>query len=251
MVKYSADMHIHTNYSFDSKMEIKKIIKKMEEYELKYFALTDHVEFSNQPVKEVIHRINERNKEIDELQQHTNIKLIKGVEVSEPHLFEAEMELLKEVDDLDVILGSIHHIYGMPLRKMKHNKNAYDLYLQSMLKTIKNTDIDVLAHLDYLKRHVANGVFDTELLIEILNIAIEKGITLEINTSGVRRCGEYFPSNDILKLYKELGGKQITFGSDAHRLEELYDNIPEAYEEVKVYNLTPGVIVNHKFRNLK
>lgn len=251
MQEYKADMHIHTKYSFDSKTELSDIIRTMEYYKLKYIAFTDHVEFSNQPTEEVIHRITERNKKIDELQETTNIKLIKGLEISEPHLFEAESESIKEISDTDYILGSIHHIFGMPIKKMERNKNAYNLYLKSMLKMVTNADIDTLAHLDYLKRHISKGDFDKGLLKEILNVIIAKKIALEINTSGYRRCGEYFPSEEILAMYEELGGKRITFGSDAHTLNELYDNIPEASDQIKKYNLTPGVFINRNFRSIK
>ena len=34
------------------------------------------------------------------------------------------MECLKEIPDIDFILGSIHHVYGMPLKKMKEIAEA-------------------------------------------------------------------------------------------------------------------------------
>ncbi len=250
MTNYNADMHIHSKYSFDSKMEIRDIIDKLEAQKVKYLALTDHIEFSTQPVGEVIHRIKNRNKEIDKLQNTTNIKLIKGVEISEPHLYESEMEYLQDIEDLDLIIGSIHHIYRMPIGKMSHLKNAYTIYYQSMLKMVEKANIDVLAHMDYIKRRISQNDFDYELIKEILSTIINKGITLEINTSGYRRCREYFPSDDILDEYISLGGKNITFGSDAHTLNELYDQIPEASVELND-SLNPGIIVNHHFRSLK
>lgn len=250
MTKYSADMHIHSKYSFDSKMEIKDIIGVLEEKKLKYLALTDHVEFSTQPVGEVIHRIKHRNEEIDELQSTTNIKLIKGLEISEPHLYEREVEYLNSITDLDYIIGSIHHIYRMPLRKMSNLKNAYNLYYESMLKMVENTDIDTLAHMDYIKKRISRNDYDPKIVTEILKTIIDRDIALEINTSGYRRCGEYFPSNEILDEYIALGGKKVVLGSDAHNLNELYDNIHEATEELNP-ELTPGVIVNHHYRSLK
>lgn len=250
MTKYSADMHIHSKYSFDSKMEIKDIIGVLKEKKLKYLALTDHVEFSTQPVGEVLHRIKHRNEEIDELQSTTNIKLIKGLEISEPHLYEREVEYLNSITDLDYIIGSIHHIYRMPLRKMSNLKNAYNLYYESMLKMVENTDIDTLAHMDYIKKRISRNDYDPKIVTEILKTIIDRDIALEINTSGYRRCGEYFPSNEILDEYIALGGKKVVLGSDAHNLNELYDNIPEATEELNP-ELTPGVIVNHHYRSLK
>lgn len=250
MTNYNADMHIHSKYSFDSKMDIKEIIQKLEEKKLKYLALTDHIEFATQPVGEVIHRIKHRNEEIDELQSTTNIKIIKGVEISEPHLYESEVEYLNSIEDLDYVIGSIHHIYRMPLRKMSHLRNAYSLYYQSMLKMVSTANIDTLAHMDYIKKSVSRNDYDPEIITEILKTIIARNIALEINTSGMRRCGEYFPSEEIINQYISLGGKNIVYGSDAHTLNELYDNIPEATEDINPL-LNPGIIVNHNFRSLK
>lgn len=248
MQNYKADMHIHSCYSFDSTMPIKDIIDKAEKHNLTHIALVDHVEFSNQPVKEVITRIKTRNQEIDDLKNYSNIKIIKGVEISEPHLFQDEVKYLEEIEDLDYILGSIHHILGMPIKKMKNQKNAYDLYLTSMLRMVEQTNIDTLAHLDYLKRHIHNGEFNKAILEEILKVVIEKQITLEINTSGYRRCGEYFPSNEIIEMYKQLGGKNIVMGSDAHTLSEIYDALPSTEDAIAPYNLTKGIVTKRRFR---
>ena len=57
---------------------------------------------------------------------------------------------------------------------------------------------------------------------------------LEINTSSHRYgLKDSTPSRDILKLYKELGGKIITIGSDSHKSEHLGAYIDEAKELLK------------------
>lgn len=248
---YKGDTHIHTEYSFDSKSKIKNLIEKAEDKNLDFIAFTDHVEFSVQPIKEVIHRIKNRNQKIDELQQETNIKLIKGLEISEPHLYLSEMDYLQELNDIDYIIGSIHHVYGISLRKMTNVKNIYKLYLQSMLKMVNSTEIDTLAHLDYIKKYIQREDFDKELLKEILNVIIERNIALEVNTSGARRNTTQFPDKEILAMYKELGGKNITLGSDAHREEELYDHIPIVNEEIEDLNFNKGYVLKRRFRNIK
>ena len=69
---------------------------------------------------------------------------------------------------------------------------------------------------------------------KILKIVIQDGKGIEINTSS-RRYGlkDSTPSRDILKLYKELGGKIITIGSDSHKIEHLGAYIDEAKELLK------------------
>ena len=68
----------------------------------------------------------------------------------------------------------------------------------------------------------------------ILKIVIEDGKGIEINTSSHRYgLKDSTPSRDILNLYKELGGKIITIGSDSHKPEHLGAYIDEAKELLK------------------
>ena len=64
-----------------------------------------------------------------------------------------------------------------------------------------------------------------ELFDEIFRTAIEKGIGIEINTSGLKYgLGFAHPHPELLKRYRELGGELLTIGSDAHQPEHIaYD----------------------------
>ena len=73
-----------------------------------------------------------------------------------------------------------------------------------------------------------------EMIEEILKQVIKDGKGIEINTS-YHRYGlkDMTPSRDILKLYRELGGKIITIGSDSHKKEHLGAYIDEAKDELR------------------
>lgn len=253
MAEYKADMHVHSSYSWDSDMQILSIIKEMEKKNLEYVAFTDHVEFGHDSVKKVVDNIKRRNHEIDKLQEATNIKLIKGVEISEPHHHEKETEtLLSEVKDIDVVLGSIHHLDNIPLNMVLDTEGNMDYYYMEIISMLQKSPIDVVAHLDYIKRAFKKHAFEPVLIDDILINMIEKDIALEINTSAARRhmCDDTFPNRFIIEEYIKLGGSKVTFGSDAHRENELYDNIKNTSENLKELKLTPGVIINHEFKSI-
>lgn len=247
MEKYAADMHIHSNYSFDSEMPLENIIKNELSNGVKVIAITDHVELNRETLITVINKLVKRNIEINSLEEKYAISIIKGIEVSEPHLHKEAMNFFREIDLIEYIIGSIHHLNGESFRFHKDN---VDEYLRSILKMVEYGNFDTVAHLDYIKRYGTDLKLDEKLLDEILNIIIEKDLTLEVNTSGYRRCGSPFPSLEILNRYAELGGKKITFGSDAHRENEVYDGIDRGFNEVKKLNLTPGVIKNRQFKSI-
>ena len=82
-----------------------------------------------------------------------------------------------------------------------------------------------------LQTQVTEGVYK-EIIDEILRYLIDKGIGLELNTSGFRYgLGHPSPHEDILERYHDLGGEIITIGADAHSPEYF------AYEFTKAQNI--------------
>ena len=68
-----------------------------------------------------------------------------------------------------------------------------------------------------------------DIFEEFLQIVIKSGKGIEINTSGFRKnLGHPHPHEDILKMYKHLGGEIITIGSDAH----LSEHVGYRFQEV-------------------
>ena len=55
-----------------------------------------------------------------------------------------------------------------------------------------------------------------EIIDEILKVLVRKGKGMEMNTSGVDRCGDFLPYDVYFRRFKELGGQIVTVGSDAH-----------------------------------
>ena len=52
---------------------------------------------------------------------------------------------------------------------------------------------------------------------EILNLLLDMGKGVEINTGGLKSgMRDLHPCLDILKRYRKMGGEIVTIGSDAH-----------------------------------
>lgn len=183
----------------------RKYCKKEIENGVKVIAVTDHVELDCESLITVINKLAKRNAEINSLEERYAISIIKGIEVSEPHLHKEAMKFFKELDLIEYIIGSIHHLNGESFR---YHKDNVDEYLRSILKMVEYGEFDTVAHLDYIKKYGTTLKLDEKLIDEILNIIIEKDLTLEVNTSGYRRCGSMFPGMDILTKYSEFGGKK-------------------------------------------
>lgn len=241
-MKYLADTHVHSIYSFDGQMRIETGIKRGIELGLKYISFTEHVEFDQISLKQFLNRFKCYSEEIDLLQEkYPNIKLIKGAEVSNPERHLKELEIINTLD-LDYILGSNH------ILPKENKKEEILIYYKIILEIVKNGGIDALAHLDYIKRRCSDSFVPDEIFEEIFSYLIDHKIALEINTSAFRRKGiESFPSRDKLELYKKTGGTIVTMGSDAHRVEEIYDNIGPT-DQICEFN--KGLYLKRKFVSL-
>lgn len=163
-----------------------------------------------------------------------------GIEICEPHLLKEKYQETLNPLELDFILGSVHNINNQKLRKYLeiNDKDAvYRGYFTELYEMVCVADIDVLAHLDLMKRYASaqfgNYYFPhfKEILAAILKKAIDRNIGIEINTSGMRgKLNESLPSMDVLDLYKDLGGEILTIGSDSHFVDSVGSHMSEAVE---------------------
>lgn len=236
---YLADTHIHSIYSYDGQMCLEDMVNLGESLGLKYMAFTEHLELGQITIKQFLNRYKVYSKEIDKLQEkYPNIKLIKGVEFTNPEKYPKELEIVNGLD-IDYIIGSNHELPS------KQDEREILEYYKKILMIVKNGGIDSLGHMDYLRRKYDDSSISDDILREIYSYLIKNDIALEINSSAVRRKGlDSFPSDKKLKLYESVGGEKVTIGSDAHRLNEIYDAIPMIDRE---YDFNKGLYLKRKF----
>jgi histidinol-phosphatase (PHP family) len=242
---YYIDYHHHSNHSFDSKAVMMEICEEALNKGIKEICFTEH--FSVNPEAPTYgHMIWE--KYLSDIQKcqtaYENQLVIKvGIELCEPHLMREQYKANLSSIPFDYILGSVHNLSGYTLRKYMHAHPDRDIYLdyfREIHELVTYADIDVLAHFDLMKRyaHTTRGIYHfpdyQDIITSILHIAINRGIGLEINTSGWRTSlNESLPSIEVLKLYRELGGELLTIGSDSHKKEDVGEGFTQAINLAK------------------
>lgn len=244
------DYHHHSNHSFDSQADMEEICKNAIEKGVKEICFTEH--FSVNPTAPTYGHINWPLylKSLANCQKkfEGQLTIKTGIELCEPHLMmDAYKEALSDMP-LDFILGSVHNIDQLTLRKFMNGfpeKDCYKEYFLELEKMVQYADIDVIAHFDLMKRyaHPIYGRYSFEkyepIIISILQTAIKRDIGLEINTSGWRTSlNESLPFKDILSLYHQLGGEILTIGSDSHHVETVGDHYQEAIQLAKECGFT-------------
>lgn len=242
-MEYLADTHMHSIFSYDGQMSLEGMVKKGLELGLLYLAFTEHVEFGQITIKQFLNRYKVYEEEVNRLQEmYPEITLLKGAEVSNPEIYTSELQILNSLD-LGYIIGSNH--------QTPKSGSETDIlnYYKSILIMIRNGGIDSVGHLDYLRRKFDDSSISDDIIKDIFEEMLKNAITLEINSSAVRRKNlDSFPSQEKINLYKESGGINVTIGSDAHRINEIYDGIQKISKEYS--SLNQGIYIKRKFKVL-
>lgn len=252
-----SDYHIHSYFSTDSEAKLEDHCEAAIKNNINEICITDHVDYdvhSDQFVDyptyfQVLRALQEKYK--DQL----TIKI--GIEFGiQAHLLQQYTQDALD-NPFDFILLSSHQIDNLEFWIYQYQKNKtqkeYNVgYYQNLLAIIKNyKHYSVLGHLDVIRRYDEAGEYmDDEcfsLIKEILKVVIQDNKGIEINSSSFRyKLKDLMPSISVLKLYKELGGKIITLGSDSHTIESLCFHFDEIIEELKKIGFTEHYTFEHR-----
>ena len=223
------DYHMHSRVSFDGHDTGLDMAKAAKAVGLKEICFTDHMDYDPLGQMGKLDFDTEAyNAEYDQL-EIPGLKIRRGMEfgmdIHNVTLFRKDLQRRH----FDFILGSIHFVddldvYFEPFWQGKTVFQAERRCLEATRDCVTlHDDFDVLAHLTYISKAKCHPcprplpyAEHREIIDEILRILAAKGKGLEINTSGVDRCGGFLPTADIFRRFRELGGEIVTVGSDAH-----------------------------------
>ena len=254
-----ADYHVHTEFSDDSVYPMEDVIRDALQMGMDEICITDHVDYG---VKEdwdsgkmILYRGTEPLANVDypaymekictlKEQYEGRIRIRTGME------FGVQMHTIPQYEALfarypfDFIILSVHQVedkefWTQDFQRGRSQKEYNERYYEEMLELVKNyKNYSVLGHMDLIKRYDEEGSYPFEKLRpvveEILKIVIADGKGIEINTSSHRYgLDGTMPSEEILRLYRKLGGHIITIGSDSHKPEHLGTYIEETKRLLK------------------
>lgn len=157
--------------------------------------------------------------------------------------WEGEMADLRVRHRPDYVVGSVHHVAGIPIdfdpagyerAVVAHGGDEESLHLAYyalQLRVIEALRPEVLGHLDLPKKFSPRPPYTpriAEAVARNLVAARDAGCLVEVNAAGLRRgLGEPYPSPGILRLAADLG-VPITFGDDSHGPDQVGACLAEA-----------------------
>ncbi len=159
----------------------------------------------------------------------------------------------------DFVVNSIHlrdkvdYYHQTPYYKTDENgkqilrdkKQVYEEYLQLVLQSLDVPyHYDIVGHLGYPVRYApyqdkAMRYQDFPKAFDrVLQTIIQKNKILEVNASANGSGELCFACPDVLKRYFELGGRQVSYASDAHSKQSILRNREQVVQMLKEIGFT-------------
>ncbi len=239
------DYHTHTAFSDDSEAPMEEMIESAICRGIKELAITDHHDpgFEDPEFPFQLDFSHYEKALLDAEKRYADkITIIKGLELG---IMEGQYEEGRRVAHsfpYDFIIGSFHCLEKRDLYRCDFSRldvpSSLESYYVDMNQGLKEfKDYDVAGHLTLIDRYIGKA-YDykpyMDILEDTLKTIIYDGKGIEINTSSFKYGSPmWLPREEILKLYRELGGEILTFGSDAHEQQQLANHFEEAYELAK------------------
>ena len=160
---------------------------------------------------------------------------------------------------VDYLIGSVHFIDKWSFDnpefiggwKNRDIDEIWQAYFEATEAMAKSGQFDIVGHLDLIKVFKYMPKQDTRLLAKDALQAIKKSnMVLELNAAGLRKpIGEIYPSRSLLEEAFALE-IPITFGSDAHSVDQVGFAYTEVISLAKEVGYTKAVTFQDRDRQL-
>lgn len=243
------DVHLHSDFSFDSSEKVENYVERAQAAGVPVIGFSEHYDYdavldgADISVADIPNYV----AELRRLRaKYESPEILCGIEFGYRDVsVEKYRELIADYD-FDYVINSVHTLAGRgdcfhdEFFAGKSLKESYSDYLKTVYKSVKSDfDFQIIGHIGYVSRYrkgdgarLSYGDF-SDILDEILREIIRRDKCLEINTSVGSSGSSFLPDTDIIKRYLQLGGKLISYGSDAHEVKNYQRNSEKLCEFLK------------------
>lgn len=242
------DAHLHTNLSPDSDVVIDRYAEAAVERGVAELAITDHVDFEPGAPAYGYASFADRERIVREAAERWapyGVAIRFGAELTFDRSWEADIRDHLARHRYDFTIGSVHDRVVSPyspgrVQAWVAGRSLRDVVAPSFDEVeaaARSGLFDALGHLDVVKRYlhpflrVEQLASAPELYEPILRALVDSGTALEVNTSGLRHAvGETYPPAPIVNLFRDMGGRAVSIGSDAHRIDHFGWALGDGYD---------------------
>lgn len=245
MDKMLTDMHTHSTYSHDGKSRLTDMLSAALEKGVCFYGISEHFDYDyDLSLMTEEQRLRTRNADPAEyfhaarhLQEDyagcMNVCVGAEFGYSDRKEVQAQYAATYEKFRPDYVINSVHGTAGQDFARYTFTQSRRETYGEYLRLVRRSLDApypyDIVGHLEYVVRYAPfeerairldefRPLFD-----DIFKTIIERGKILELNTSTKTLPRTTLPSAELLHRYYELGGRNVSYGSDAHDTGRILD----------------------------
>jgi histidinol-phosphatase (PHP family) len=254
------DSHVHSHASPDSAMDPAEAIfilrgKNMGTVfteHVDYVTPTDKADASAADLPKAKHDFSALDKNVypDTYEKYRADDVLLGLEIGLTKAYANLNRQTVEHYGYDFVIGSVHFSDGYDIYTDYMSRPEYGDHYRRMLEYTAEVIeasgfFDTLGHIDYVSRvspyaekNVLYAAYRDEYDV-IFRLLAERGAAMEINTVRLSDRTAVENLTQIFTRFRELGGRYVTIGSDAHRPEDLARHFDKAELIWNKAGLTP------------
>ncbi len=238
------DVHTHSTFSFDGRSTLARMLERACEKGVAFYGVSEHFDYDVKMLGE--NRMpDEKAAEYFHTARHLQedyagcMNVLVGAEfgfMDDRQVFDEYQATVQKYRP-DFVVNSVHTVrgydyyYGKPYQGQNGLRNKREVYAEYLSLVRKSLDVpysyDIVGHIGYAKRYAPYEDCTmpyseyAEIIDDILKTIIKKDKILEVNASGGRAT---CPFEEILRRYFALGGRKISYASDAHETSAICAN---------------------------
>jgi histidinol-phosphatase (PHP family) len=254
------DVHTHTTFSTDGQSDIFSMLAEARKRGLSYWGISEHFDydyfvdgvlFSGMPPTFTdAERYFATARRLQE--QAKDVHILVGGEFGFTRNAKVTRYYHSVIDRFspDFVVNSVHtngkfDYYESAAFDGKTKEENYTDYLRLVRASLDaDYDYDIVGHIaypirwaPYARREMPYADY-ADQFDDILRIIIQKGKILEVNSSVKGLPSVCLPYRDVLERYFALGGRKVSFASDAHGVDRLAENRAQVVSLLKAIGFT-------------
>jgi histidinol-phosphatase (PHP family) len=213
-------------------------------------AITDHVDFDPRDPAYRYTRFADRERTVRDAAERwarQGLTIRFGAELTYNRRWEPDVREHLAKHRYDYVIGSVHDWPESPywpsrVRAWIEGRSLDEIlepYYTEIIAAARSGLFDTIGHLDVVKRYLHPHVTAAQLATRpdlqesALRAIVDSEVSLEVNSSGLRYPGaETYPSGPVVARYRELGGRRVVVGSDAHSRGSFAHRLGESYRHL-------------------
>lgn len=264
MEKNWTDMHTHSKFSHDGQSTLHEMAEAALKKGLLFYGISEHFDYDIEIDGNQVQQSRESEAEYFHEARHIQddyagcLNVLVGSEFAYTNnpkghtMYQTTYEKYRP----DYVINSLHSPLGSGVDyckkqafyedgKERDKLVVYREYLKGVLDSLNAPyPYDIVGHISYLTRYAPYADREMRLdefreeIDEVLTAIIQKDKILEVNSSNKGGVSLTLPDRTILQRYYELGGRKVSYGSDAHGINRLADKREEVVAMLKEIGFT-------------